>query len=332
MRTAAHMHRPRPILGIALLLMSANAFSIEPVPLNPESDEPDLEVVLVRGEQPGPGLWKVTSGEHVLWILGEVSPIPRKVRWRSQKFEQVLRDSQELLLDFSGYWQANFDEMSAYRRAEKLPDGVTLADVISPQLHARVESTAKMFDAPSLEKLYPFAATNRLVTSAMKRLDLNGFSARFAAEALAKERPMKITRFLAPESSADERLKTWQQEANAVCLERVVDTLEDGGTGLKRLANAWSIGDIDSMRRLVPAFSFSRDGIRADECAAAMRGGEERSREYDIRRVKGWLEQAERALRDNRSTVAVVLMSEILASDGYLAALRERGYDVVEPH
>ena len=41
-----------------------------------------LEEVLVTGQQPGPGLWKVTRpGDphgHVLWILGNYSPLPKK--------------------------------------------------------------------------------------------------------------------------------------------------------------------------------------------------------------------------------------------------------------
>ena len=31
----------------------------------------------------GPGLWKVSSGAHTLWILGLVSPVPRKMDWYS---------------------------------------------------------------------------------------------------------------------------------------------------------------------------------------------------------------------------------------------------------
>jgi hypothetical protein len=55
-----------------------------------KDDEPPMEVVLVTGEQPGPALWKVLSGDHVLWILGEVLPVPRKMKWRSKRFERVL--------------------------------------------------------------------------------------------------------------------------------------------------------------------------------------------------------------------------------------------------
>ncbi len=317
---------------IALLLFSRPGLAEEPgsTPESPVRDESGMEVIVVTGLQPGPGLWKVSNGTHVMWILGEVSPFPRKVRWQTDEFDGLLRDSQELILDFSGYWRSDKNETIAYIRAEDLPKG-SLKDVISPQLHKRLQATAKIFGASGLEELRPFAATNRLVVSAMKTMDLTGFSARFSAEALAKKRRVKITYFAAPEPAFAERLKNWQHESNVVCLERLVDAIHDGGNGVKRLGNAWSIGDIPSLRRLVPAYSFSRDGVRADQCAAAMRGGEQQARDYNAIRIKSWLNEAERALRRNRSTMAVVLMSEIFAPDGYLAALRERGYEIIEP-
>jgi hypothetical protein len=319
--------------GFALLLLWGVAPASDPAMdlAAAETDDSALEVVLVRGGQPGPGLWKVSSGEHDLWILGEVSPIPRDVEWRSKRFEKLLRNSQELLVDFSGYWPANREELAAYRKVEKLPKGTTLKDVIPPDLHARVQSTARLFRLADLDELRPFSATNRLVIRAMEKLELKGFSARFAAPELAKRRRVKVTYYTAAEFPFDYRLQIWQEDANVVCLRRVVDALEDGGAGLRRLANAWSIGDIEALRQLVPSFSFSRDGLRAGECATAMRGGEENLKHYDEERMKGWLAEAERALRENRSTMAVVLMSELFAKDGYLEALRARGYTVAEP-
>jgi len=274
----------------------------------------------------------VTSGRNVMWVLGEVSPFARHVKWNSAKFDKLLRGSQELLIDFSGFWGANRDEMRAYRKAEKLPKGKSLQKLIPAETYSRLMTTGKMFGMSSdFDELYPFAATNRLVTSAMSKLDLNGFSARFAAEDLGVKRQVRITNFSAPEYPFEDRLKLWQQPDNAVCIEKAVKALEDGGAGAKRLANAWAVGDVESLRTLVPAYSFSRDGFRRGACAAAMRGGEKQAIQYDAERKQGWLKEAERCLKQNRNTMAVVLMSELFEPDGYLAALRARGYTVVEP-
>jgi hypothetical protein len=295
------------------------------------SDESGMHVVVVTGVHSGPALWKVSSGQHVMWILGEVSPFPRKWQWKSKEFDKALRNSQELLIDFSGYWWVEEENSAALDKASKLPEGTRLQDTISPELYARVEATAKKFGKPSLEKWRPFSATNRLVSSAMKTLDLNGFSARFSAAKLGEWRQRKVTYFAAPELPFEERLRNWQQAANEVCLERLVATIGDGGAGVLQLANAWAVGDIESLRELVPAYSFSRDGFRSGECAAAMHGGEQQANDYKTRRTQAWLAEAERALKKNRGTVAVVLMSELFAPDGYLAALRAKGYQIVEP-
>jgi hypothetical protein len=175
--------------GVALLLFCGLAASSETDPnaTPPETDESGMEVVLVLGQQPGPGLWKVSSGEHVMWVLGEISPYPRRAKWTSKRFENLLGNSQELLLDFSGYWRADHTDTRRLASAEMLPDGVKLNDVISPELYRRFEATARRFDARGLEELYPFAATNRLVVSAMDSMDMKAFSARFTAEQLARK-------------------------------------------------------------------------------------------------------------------------------------------------
>ena len=267
------------LFGVALLLFCGFALSgeNEPEATNPETDDSGMEVVLVLGQQPGPGLWKVSSGEHVMWILGEISPYPRKAKWTSKRFENLLGNSQELLLDFSGYWRADHTDTRRLAMAELLPNGVKLKDLISPELNKKFEATARRFDALGLEELYPFAATNRLVVSAMDSMDMKGFSARFAAEQLARKRHLKITYFATPEPPFEDRLKNWQHPSNTVCLERLLATIDDGGTGVRRLANAWSVGDIRALRQLVPSYSFSRDGFRAGECAAAMHGGEQQA-------------------------------------------------------
>src|SRR6478752_6651033 len=128
---------------IAALLLAGVA-----VPSEQVADAPpeDLQVVLVTGEQPGPGLWKVSSGDHVLWILGEVAPQPGKVKWRSKRFEALLGHSQEVLLDFSGVMWPNSLQEDAESRIRMLPGGQTLKDVVSPELYARTEAARKLYD------------------------------------------------------------------------------------------------------------------------------------------------------------------------------------------
>lgn len=57
----------------------------------------DMEAVVVAGVQPGPGLWKVRNGDHLLYILGTQSPLPKNITWRSDEVDQVLQLADEVL-------------------------------------------------------------------------------------------------------------------------------------------------------------------------------------------------------------------------------------------
>ena len=58
-----------------------------------------IEEVEVTGEHPGPGLWRITHGDHVLWLLGTIDPLPRKMEWKSREVESVISEAQELLYE-----------------------------------------------------------------------------------------------------------------------------------------------------------------------------------------------------------------------------------------
>jgi hypothetical protein len=70
-----------------LVLVALLPFLVDAQSQDDIAREAPLEEVLVTGQQPGPGLWKVTRPDdangHVLWILGNHSPLPKKLSWRS---------------------------------------------------------------------------------------------------------------------------------------------------------------------------------------------------------------------------------------------------------
>lgn len=147
---------------------------------------------------------------------------------------------------------------------------------------------------------------------------------------LARRANVRITYLETPGQTHEEHLKNVTQGSTVPCLEMMVQIVEDGGSGLRRLANAWSVGDIPALRQLVPVYAL-QPTHQESKCTVALYGGEQRANEFVARRTEEWLSAAERALRENKSTMAVVSMAELFAPDGYLAGLRARGYKVVEP-
>jgi len=317
------------ISAIAALLLAGNAVADEDVA---DTASQDMEVILVTGVQPGPGLWKVSSSNHVLWILGEVAPQPAQVTWRSKKFEALLKNSQEVLLDFSGVMWPNKLQDVAEERVRKLPAGQTLKDVVSPELYARADAARKLYGTPEqIDELRPFYAGRRILMSALRKMEMEKrFNASFTVRKLSRRAWVKVTILDTPGQTHEEQLNYIQQGSTEPCLEMMVQIVGDGGSGLRRLANAWSVGDIAALRQLVPLYAL-QPTHHENKCTVALYGGEQRAEEFVARRTEAWLSAAERALRENHSTMAVVSMAELFAPDGYLAGLQARGYEVVEP-
>ena len=76
------MFQIRGAVGVsALMLMSTPGWVAEPEAPAPEQTDAPLDEVVVSGEYPGPGLWKITrandADHHVLWIVGDPPPIPK---------------------------------------------------------------------------------------------------------------------------------------------------------------------------------------------------------------------------------------------------------------
>ncbi|HST45020.1 MAG TPA: TraB/GumN family protein, partial [Luteimonas sp.] len=70
-----------------------------PVPpvAQPPSAIVDMETMVVTGAQPGPGLWRVHRDGHVLYILGTLSPLPRRMEWIPDTVEATIASSQAVI-------------------------------------------------------------------------------------------------------------------------------------------------------------------------------------------------------------------------------------------
>src|SRR5262249_8842598 len=114
----------------------------------------ELPTVVVSGEQPGPGLWKVTSGDHVLWILGTLSPLPKNIHWQPKEVQDAIASSQEIIDAPSLKVNADLGFFGKLRLLPSLvgvrdnPDHQTLQQVLPPDLYARwIAAKTKYFGA-----------------------------------------------------------------------------------------------------------------------------------------------------------------------------------------
>ncbi|RZA18030.1 MAG: TraB/GumN family protein, partial [Proteobacteria bacterium] len=145
-----------------------------------DDDVRDLEAVVVTGVQPGPGMWKVSKGEHVLWVLATVTPLPKGMQWLSRDVEAVIAQAQEVIdppgVTFnSGVGMVRGMLMiPSLLKARKSPDGRTLREILPAPVYARwvVLKARYLGRDEGVEKWRPIFASQELYQAALKKSGL----------------------------------------------------------------------------------------------------------------------------------------------------------------
>lgn len=124
------------VLSVALLLASTPLVAQSSEQLAGVPEPAVLEEVLVTGEQPGPGLWRITKDDRTLWILGAYGPLPKEMTWRSREVESIVAESQRVVrwvqwdTDVDVGFFAGLAALPHMFTAGNNPDGATLKDVL----------------------------------------------------------------------------------------------------------------------------------------------------------------------------------------------------------
>ncbi len=342
--------------------VAAMAFSLlvalSTVAIAQEENE-TLETVLVTGEQPGPGLWKVSKGENVLWILGSFGSLPSDMVWRSRELEARVAESQEVIYPGGTGIKADigmFEALSlvpAALRASKNPDGAKLQVLLSPEAYAKwlVLKAKYIGKDRGIEKRRPMIVAEQLNDAVARNSGLGG-GVHWQVNQIAKTHGVPITQLptivrVVEVDGLRKMLKGARKLdfGDAECLTTNLDRIEPHLGEMKIRANAWATGDIERLRREpgAPAplncsdvfMNALRNGVIEDVAGASamLQQFDEAQKSAEKQWVDTWLQAAEAALTRNTSTVLVMDIGYVLApAYGAIALLREKGYTVEEPN
>jgi hypothetical protein len=329
----------RLLPALFLLLPLTAAMAQEQTP--PAAEAPaEGESILLVGQRPGPGLWKVSKGDHVLWVFGTYSPLPEKMEWRSQQAEAILAQSQEYLAPPGARFQIGFFKgltmLPTLIGLEKNPDGATLQQVLPADVYARWQPLKEKYLAKNsgIERERPIFAAQKLYEAGLKQAGLTrGFAVNKKIDGIVKQYNIKTTHTSIDldTSNAREALGEFKksQLADTVCFTKTLDRLEADLDAMRVRANAWSKGDIEVIQKL----SFPDNKAACDD---AMLNAEFVKKQPALQNVRervqtAWLSAAEKALDHNTTSFALLNMSDILGSNSYLNLLKAKGYEVVSP-
>lgn len=324
----------------------------------------ELETVLVVGEQPGPGLWKVSKDDYVLWILAAHAPLPKEMRWRSAEIESRIAGSQEVLYGGGVGIAPNIGLLRALTlipaamNSARLPGERKLADVLPAETYARWRALREKYlpRDKDTERMRPVFALQRLRSAALRSSGLSGGpDVREVVGDLRKKHKVKPN--MLPAAHRVVRVENPRamfrglsrlEMPDLACFTRELDAFEEELENARQRANAWARGDVATLRglyreqtleealesncvRTLMLAMASGEGEDAEHMGRMLADLEWHARWAGVQAEQEWLAAAEAALAKNSSTFAVLPLDDLLRSEGPLAKLRARGCVVEEP-
>jgi hypothetical protein len=325
------------IFVMALFLVAAGTHAAE-TPTQTQEPAP-LEDILVTGEQPGPGLWKVIKGDHVLWVLGTQSPLPKKMTWRSAEAEKIIAHSQELLtsptVDAKVGFFSGLALLPSLIGVRNNPDGAKLQDVIPADLYARWRILKEKYIGSDNdpEKWRPIFAAFELYSKAIEKSGMTSSNLVWpVVEKAAKKNKLRMTtpkvkvQIEKPRAVIKEFKKS--QLDDVECFAKTIERLETDLDLMRARANAWARGDIAALTKMTHV-------DQAGACIAAVMNTQivqEHGYQYlPAHLAEAWVDAAVTAVSNNQDTFAVLSIDEILKADGLLSRLRTKGYAIEDP-
>lgn len=325
----------------------------------------ELEPILVVGGYATPQMWKVSKGDHVLWVLGDTAA-PAGAQWRFEQVEARVAESQLLMYPGKVDVDIGFFRVmglltlvpSAYKAITKNPGGKTLKDVLPPEVYERwrVLKTAYAPRDDDIERFRPAFAMEKLEEMIVAKHGKNDRPAaqpyvprqgpwlRPLVDKAAKQHKVKVRN--SPEVGLKVKLKNVRGmlkflgdfgQVDAKCVTQNLEYLE------RR---------IEYMKQSAAGPVQEKPPVRGPECndwaplPEKLRSGEIpdtagilETMDYMGRQVQlsnqrldaEWVAAAEAALAKNKSTFAVLQLYELKRPTGHIAKLRELGYEVEEP-
>jgi len=300
-----------------------------------------LETLVVSGKMPGPGLWKVSRDGHVMWILGTVQPVARRMEWESDEVAERVAAAEKVLMPPRVKFDlgiGKFRQLLLLPRmlgARKNPEGERLKDNVASDDYARwlVLKERYMGRDRKVETFRPVFAASELNAAALKKsgLQYRGVVSPLI-EKVAKqhgieiERPRLEVRIDDPKGAIRDFRKAEIDDAE--CFHQMLDHLENDLNNMRIRANAWARGDLLTLREV----TFTNPSQACLEAVFESRFAKEQGiHDLGERLDAMWLEHAQAIIAGHETSFAALPMGNLLGEKGQLAALAARGYTVEAP-
>lgn len=299
-----------------------------------------LEEVRVQDE-PGPLMWRVSRDDHVLWIIGTLTPVPKDLAWNTRQVKTAVQEAEEVLaLNVHASVDGNaftlMRHLPALLKLRKNPDGAQLRDLLAPEQYARWQRlyAAAHDDSPEdIEDWRPMILADVLYMRTLAKQGLvdrdpvTPVLRRIAKEAKVRTERRQISMGLGKPKPLIEEFRNLPRQRELDCLVATMDHIEQQLPGAAARAQAWATGD--------PAL-LTQDLSAAHHDSCTLLSVRESSLKEQIDRLEqqsrqAFLDMAGYALLGRGTSVTTMPVQFLRGERNVLDDLRASGYLIETP-
>ena len=263
---------------------------------------------------PGPALWRIADEDSTIWLFGTFHLLPEETEWQREGVTKAFAEADTLILE------ANVDAVDEDKLAHLLstlgraPADVSLRSRLSPEQLAALEelSSSLGVSVDLLNTLQPWYAATFLTIEFARQ---QGFSAEEGVERILTTDALEAGKSLVFLETVDQQLRFFAElpePAQVQLLTSTVNELQEAGTTLDSMKDAWVAGDETALTTLI-------NGSLAEIPEV-----------YDavlVRRNKAWADEIEGLLSGKGSAFVAVGVGHLVGEGSLVALLKERGIE-----
>jgi hypothetical protein len=256
----------RVLLASLALIAAMPALAQEP-------DADRVEDVVVTAARSGAPIWRIdTPGGEVI-LVGSIPAIQADVRWRPAPLASAVSRADRIIMSQTATMSLG-DYMRLRRNRARLPEGVSLEDVIEPDARTRLAVLEVRF-----RRNYTGRGLTYIAQDLLNRLDYEddvGPSVSGAVERAASDNNREVVRVGDLNArAADENVVT-PDATHRQCLDAAIRAAEDGDAGIVRRSAAWAAADIPGvlnspLQQALDRCAFFGDGALQQEARVQWR-------------------------------------------------------------
>ena len=169
--------------GIAAALMAPSAWAQDTHAKAVGSGEAPAAPSFVQDYDPKPAIWKLADEDTTIYLFGTFHVLPDGFRWRSARFDSILEDADELVIETSDADSEAGSQALMVRVLSEMKDRVPTSQRLSSEAGEKWLALAKLTDMPPaiFDRMPPMLA---IMAAGVGQLDIMGLDSENGVETI----------------------------------------------------------------------------------------------------------------------------------------------------